>query len=64
MKQPRYVVRLAEHFSEESRLLLGQTLFYVPERASFIFTRSLLNSKGSDASNVYDEEVDDDVLPP
>jgi len=39
-----------------------QTLFYVPDSAAFVFTHSLRGTKGSDASNIYDEEINDDVF--
>jgi H/ACA ribonucleoprotein complex non-core subunit NAF1 len=38
-----------------------QPLYYVPEFASFVFTQALRGMKGSDASNLYDEEVNDEV---
>jgi H/ACA ribonucleoprotein complex non-core subunit NAF1 len=38
-----------------------QQLFYIPNEASFVFTQALRGNKGSDASNLYDEEVDDNV---
>jgi len=36
-------------------------LFYIPNEAAFVFTQALRGNKGSDASNLYDEEVDEDV---
>jgi H/ACA ribonucleoprotein complex non-core subunit NAF1 len=41
--------------------MVGNSLFYVPDHASYIFTRSIRGIKGSDASNIYDEEVNDEV---
>jgi hypothetical protein len=38
-----------------------QKLYYVPEYASYVFTQSIRGLKGSDASNFYDEEVNDAV---
>ena len=40
----------------------GRTVFYVADRATFVFTQSLQGVKGSDASNMYDEEVADGVF--
>ena len=40
---------------------LETTLFYVADRASFVFTRVLRGVKGSDASNLFDEEINDEV---
>lgn len=37
----------------------GANVFCVPDRSTFLFTSALRQIKGSDASNVYDEEVDD-----
>lgn len=42
-------------------VVLDSTLYYVPDHASFVFTRSIRGIKGSDASNLYDEEINDDV---
>lgn len=63
MKQPRYVVRLVQNQVKDEVNLVHQTLFYVPDRASFVFTHSLQGTKGSDASNIYDEEINDEVFP-
>jgi hypothetical protein len=41
-------------------ILIDQKVYYVPNHSTFLFTSALrLASKGSDASNVHDEEVDD-----
>jgi len=40
-----------------------QQLYFIPNEASFVFTQALRGISGSDASNLYDEEVDDNVLP-
>lgn len=36
---------------------VGRKLFYAPSLAAYIFTRELRALKGSDASNLYDEEI-------
>ena len=62
MKQPRYIIRLGENLPQGDDTLVERTLFYVPDQASFVFTQLLRGKKGSDASNIYDEEINDDVL--
>jgi H/ACA ribonucleoprotein complex non-core subunit NAF1 len=62
VKQPRYIIRLGENLPQNDDTLVERTLFYVPDQASFVFTQSLRGNKGSDASNIYDEEINDDVL--
>jgi H/ACA ribonucleoprotein complex non-core subunit NAF1 len=57
-------VRLAEAALKSGPDLVDKTLFYVPDRASFVFTRSLQGLKGSDASNIYDEEINEEVRSP
>lgn len=42
--------------------LIDRTLFYIPDKASYVFTQSLRYHKGSDASNIHDEEVNDEVF--
>jgi len=61
VKEPRYLIRLAENTSTDGDVSLDQELFFVPKFATFVFTNSLFSVKGSDASNVNDEEVDDEV---
>lgn len=42
--------------------LVGQKLFFVKEKAKFVNKIELIKLKGSDASNAFDEEVDDNEL--
>ena len=42
--------------------LIDRILFYIPDQASYVFTRTLRGKKGSDASNIHDEEVNDEVF--
>jgi hypothetical protein len=55
-------VRLADKLSDAETPHLQQKLFYIPDQSTFVFTRPLLNLKGSDASNIFDEEVAENVL--
>ncbi|KFH40491.1 H/ACA ribonucleoprotein complex non-core subunit-like protein [Hapsidospora chrysogenum ATCC 11550] len=41
---------------------VGTKVFYPVDHASFVFTEPLKNLKGSDASNLHDEEVNDDEM--
>ncbi|KAJ3121110.1 hypothetical protein HK098_003959 [Nowakowskiella sp. JEL0407] len=58
---PHYSVRFNNE--EEIKKLdieLQKKVYFIPDLATFVFTQLLLNQKGSDASNLYDEEVGDD----
>ena len=36
---------------------IGKEVFYVQKTKKLVFLQHLLNQKGSDASNMYDEEI-------
>ena len=44
------------------RVEIGKPVFCVPARSRFVFVDKIKAFKGSDASNVYDEEPADDEL--
>lgn len=46
----------------EAGLEFGTKLFYVDSHSTFVFTQPLRNLKGTDASNIHDEEVAEDEL--
>ncbi|OAQ68877.1 snoRNP assembly factor Naf1 [Pochonia chlamydosporia 170] len=61
--QPMYTL----YFSSEQEikdlgLKVGTKIFYPVDHASYVFTEPLKNMKGSDASNLHDEEVGDDEM--
>ncbi|GJN69652.1 hypothetical protein PLICBS_003702 [Purpureocillium lilacinum] len=61
--QPMYTVRFnSEDEIKELGVELGTKIFYPVDHASFVFTEPLKNMKGSDASNIHDEEVGDDEM--
>ncbi|KAM5347980.1 hypothetical protein ACJ41O_007804 [Fusarium nematophilum] len=61
--QPMYTVRFSsEDDIKELSLEVGQKVFYPVDHASYVFTEPLKNMKGSDASNLHDEEVGDDEM--
>ncbi|KAK1640718.1 Gar1/Naf1 RNA binding region-domain-containing protein, partial [Colletotrichum phormii] len=61
--QPLYTVMLAS--AEEitvAGLAVGAKVYYPPAHAKFVFTQPLKNLKGSDASNIHDEEIAEDEM--
>jgi H/ACA ribonucleoprotein complex non-core subunit NAF1 len=62
VSKPMYSVRF-NHLKEiqELNVSVGQRIFYIPDLASFVFTQPLKALKGTDASNLYDEEVGEEV---
>ncbi|KHN97029.1 H/ACA ribonucleoprotein complex, subunit Gar1/Naf1 [Metarhizium album ARSEF 1941] len=61
--QPMYTVYFAsEQEIKDSALQVGDKVFYPVGHASYVFTQPLKNIKGSDASNLHDEEVGDDEM--
>ncbi|KAL7946126.1 Gar1/Naf1 RNA binding region domain-containing protein [Trichoderma barbatum] len=61
--QPMYTVMFntAEEVKEFG-LEVGTKIFYPVDHASYVFTEPLKNLKGSDASNLHDEEIADEEL--
>jgi hypothetical protein len=55
-------VRLVENLDTGEYPVPEQKLYYVPQYASYVFTQAIRGLKGSDASNLYDEEVNDAVI--
>ncbi|KAL9000352.1 MAG: hypothetical protein Q9188_005695 [Gyalolechia gomerana] len=63
VRQPYYAVRFGNVAAiAEAGLSKGTSVFYVEQHAKYIFTRNLKTLKGSDASNIHDEEVGDDEI--
>lgn len=61
--QPLYQIK----FSTESplqleRMHVARKIYHVPARSTYVFLNRIKHLKGSDASNVHDEEPDDDEL--
>ncbi|BGP46594.1 hypothetical protein JCM10450v2_002441 [Rhodotorula kratochvilovae] len=58
VQQPFYSIRFpASSPPDPTVFTQSRAVFYSPNLASFVFTRDLRNMKGSDASNIWDEEV-------
>lgn len=61
--QPYYSVRFATTAAiSEAGISQGTRIFYVEQHSTCIFTQPLKAFKGSDASNLHDEEVGDDEI--
>ncbi|KAL8764541.1 MAG: hypothetical protein Q9194_006994, partial [Teloschistes cf. exilis] len=63
VQQPYYSVRFTNAAAiAETGISKGTPMFYVEQYSTFVFTQSLKALKGSDASNIHDEEVGDDEM--
>ena len=61
--QPFYQVKFSSAFAlDPGRVRVGREVFHVPTRSRFVFVSQIKAFKGSDASNVHDEEPADDEL--
>lgn len=58
---PLYVIKLLPDY-KGSQDLSGEKLYVVKEKVKFVNKQELLKFKGSDASNAFDEEVDEDEM--
>jgi len=63
VQQPYYSVRFSNRAAiEEAGVSQNTKVFYVTQHSRTVFTQPLKAYKGSDASNLHDEEVGDDEL--
>ena len=63
VQQPYYSVRFTNAAGiAEAGISKGTTIFYSERHSTTIFTQTLKAFKGSDASNLHDEEVADDEI--
>ena len=64
VEQPMYTVRFTNEdaIKEAGVFEKGTTIYYVQQHSTFVFTQPLKGMKGSDASNIHDEEVGDDEM--
>ncbi|CAE6436914.1 unnamed protein product [Rhizoctonia solani] len=63
VKQPLYSVRFPSASAiDKSTVWVGKQVFHIPTRSNFVFTSEIARIKGSDASNLHDEEVGEDQL--
>ncbi|KAF7190665.1 H/ACA ribonucleoprotein complex non-core subunit NAF1 [Pseudocercospora fuligena] len=63
VQEPLYSVAFTNQKEiEELGLEHGAKVFYVDSHSTFVFTQPLKNLKGTDASNIHDEEVNEDEM--
>lgn len=64
VEQPMYAVRFASlsELDDSGLNEKGKKIYYVKEHSTFVFTQPLQGVKGSDASNLHDEEVGADEM--
>lgn len=63
VEQPYYAVRFTNAASiAEAGISKGTSVFYSEKHSTTVFTQPLKAFKGSDASNIHDEEVADDEI--
>lgn len=63
VQQPYYSVRFTNAAGiTEAGIAKDTKIFYVEQHSTYVFTQSLKALKGSDASNLHDEEVGEDEM--
>ena len=63
VQQPMYSVAFTtKQEIEDMGMVRGTKIFYVDSHSTFVFTQPLRNLKGTDASNLHDEEVAADEM--
>ncbi|KXN88860.1 H/ACA ribonucleoprotein complex non-core subunit NAF1 [Leucoagaricus sp. SymC.cos] len=61
--QPLYQIRFNSTYTlNTDKVQVGREVFHIPRRSRFVFVSQLKQFKGSDASNVHDEEPGEDEL--
>ena len=63
VEQPLYVVRFTNNEEiQKAGLSKGTKVYYSEKHSTYVFTQALKAYKGSDASNLHDEEVGDEEI--
>lgn len=63
VQEPMYSVAFTNSQEiEDMGMSYGSTVYYVDDHSKFVFTQPLKNLKGTDASNIHDEEVGEDEV--
>jgi len=61
--EPLYQIKFNQQYPlDPEKVQVGRKVFHVPGRSHFIFVHQLRQLKGSDASNVHDEEPGEDEI--
>lgn len=47
---------------DKNAFWIGRVVCHVPARSNFVFTEAIARIKGSDASNLHDEEIAEDQM--
>ncbi|MCJ1296517.1 hypothetical protein MMC34_008083 [Xylographa carneopallida] len=63
VQQPHYSIRFTNaNAIEQAGISKGTSVYYAPQYSTYVLTQTLKAFKGSDASNIHDEEVGADEL--
>ncbi|KAL1310773.1 hypothetical protein AAFC00_001020 [Neodothiora populina] len=63
VQEPLYVVAFTKPSDiAEAGIIEGSDIFYVDAHSTFVFTEPLKNLKGTDASNLHDEELPEEEM--
>jgi rRNA processing protein Gar1 len=66
VESPYYVVKFFPNFTEESKknngLLPGKSIFFAKTKSKQVVPNFLMKHKGCDASNAFDEEIQEDEM--
>ncbi|RPA80060.1 NAF1-domain-containing protein [Ascobolus immersus RN42] len=58
VEAPLYTVRFNTIDEiQKFNLVFGKDIYYLPDHSTYVFTKPIMAQKGTDASNLYDEEV-------
>lgn len=61
--EPLYQIKFSSKYPlDVEKVQVGRPIFHVPEKSHYVFIQQLRHLKGSDASNVHDEEPGEDEL--
>ncbi|KAJ3567332.1 hypothetical protein NP233_g6429 [Leucocoprinus birnbaumii] len=61
--QPMYQIKFNQSYPlDPNKVQVGREVFHVPRRSHFVFVNLIKQFKGSDASNVHDEEPGEDEI--
>ncbi|KAK7063953.1 Gar1/Naf1 RNA binding region-domain-containing protein [Favolaschia claudopus] len=61
--QPMYQIKFSASYPlDKEKVQLSRPVYHVPQRSHFVFVNQIKRFKGSDASNMHDEEPADDEL--
>lgn len=66
VESPYYLIKVFPNYDDQIKsslnLIIGKSLLFPKSKSKLILTKELMKSKGCDASNAFDEEVNEDEL--